>query len=131
MSLSFSAETDLPGGPDAARHARRFLRAELSGRVPEAVLEDAVLLATELVANGVRHGGAGAEDFVHLRVEGGPGLRIEVRDPGPSDPALVAPRSPDMARGGGLGLHIVNQVSSRWGVGPAGTRTSVWFELEP
>jgi len=129
MAGCFSAETDVPGGPDAAGHARRFLRTQLHGRVPEAVLEDAVLLTTELVANGVRHGGAGPAELVHLRVEGGAVVRIEVQDPGPTALAEVAPRAPDLDRGGGLGLHIVDRVSSRWGVGARGAGTSVWFEL--
>jgi anti-sigma regulatory factor (Ser/Thr protein kinase) len=129
MLLRFSLDVEVPGGPDAPRHARRFLRESLVDRVPATVLDDALLLVTELVANGVRHGGAGADAALHLRVEGGgAGLRVEVVDPG-RDGREVAPRRPDMAAGGGLGLHIVDRVASRWGVGD-GPGTAVWFELD-
>jgi anti-sigma regulatory factor (Ser/Thr protein kinase) len=129
MPHRFSLDADVPGGPDAPRHARRLVRDELRSRVPATVLEDAMLLVTELVANGVRHGGAGPGSALHLHVEGGAArLRVEVADPGP-DGRRVAPRRPDLEAGGGLGLHIVDRLSSRWGVG-VGPGTSVWFELD-
>jgi anti-sigma regulatory factor (Ser/Thr protein kinase) len=126
---AFSIEADLAGGTDAARRARELIRSELAGRVPGPVLADLALLLTELVANGVRHGGAGADSALHLRLERRPAaLRVEVGDPG-STPAPIAPRRPDGDGGGGLGLHIVELVASRWGV-HEGPSTSVWFELD-
>lgn len=128
MRLRFSIAADVPGGPDAPRHARRLIREGLADRVPATVLEDALLLVTELVANGVRHGGAGPDAALRLHVEGGGAwLRVEVVDPGAD--GRIAPRQPDMAAGGGLGLHIVDRLASRWGVGD-GPGTSVWFELD-
>ena len=56
---AFSVEADVEGGPLAASRARRLMRQELSSRIPANVLPDVALLLTELVANGVRHGGAG------------------------------------------------------------------------
>ena len=40
-----------------------------------------------------------------------------------------AQRPPDLDGGGGLGLHIVERVASRWGVRRS-PRVAVWFELD-
>jgi serine/threonine-protein kinase RsbW len=126
---AFSVEADVPGGQLAASRARRLMQHELAGRVPPSVLPDAALLLTELVANGVRHGGAGEGSALHVRFEGRPpALRVEVANPDHVG-RTVAPRTPDMSAGGGLGLHIVERVASRWGV-RAQPRTTVWFELD-
>ena len=126
---TFAVEADVPGGPHAASRARRLVHEELSGRVPDSVLSDAALLVTELVANGVRHGGAHPGAELHLRFEGRPpALRVEVLNPD-STAYLVAMRAPDLGGGGGLGLHIVERLASRWGV-REGRPTTVWFELD-
>jgi anti-sigma regulatory factor (Ser/Thr protein kinase) len=126
---AFSVEADVRGGPLAASRARRLMRAELAGRVPGGVLGDAALLLTELVANGVRHGGADDASELHVRIEARPAaVRIEVVNPDHA-PAGIGPRPPDMGGGGGLGLHIVDHVASRWGVREQ-PRTAVWFELD-
>ena len=126
---AFSVEADVPGGPSAASRARRLLQQELVGRVPVRILPDAALLLTELVANGVRHGGAGEGSELHVRFEGRPpALHVEVANPDHVG-GVVAPRPPDMAAGGGLGLHIVDRVASRWGVRER-PHTTVWFELD-
>jgi anti-sigma regulatory factor (Ser/Thr protein kinase) len=126
----FSVEADVTGGPQAAARARGLIRSELSGRVPRPLLRDVALLVTELVSNGVRHGGAGSRDALHLRVEGRPRrLMVEVVDPAANGAGAVAPRRADYAGGGGLGLQIVDRVASRWGVG-SGPGTSVWFEVD-
>jgi len=125
----FTVEADLPGGPNAAWRARRLVDSELSGRVPQTVLADVALLVTELVANGVQHGGAGRDAALRLLLEGRPPgqLRVEVANPGPAGD--VRPRQPDLLGGGGLGLHIVERVASRWGV-LTEPRTAVWFEVD-
>lgn len=126
---AFSVETDLRGGPRAGSRARRLLRQKLGGRVPVGLLRDAALLVTELVANGVRHGGADDGTQLRLRLEvRPPALRVEVENPHDA-PARVGIRRPDMRGGGGLGLHIVDRVASRWGVREH-PHTAVWFELD-
>jgi serine/threonine-protein kinase RsbW len=126
---AFSVEAEVPGGPHAAALARRLVERELAGRMPLDIVADACLLVTELVANGVRHGGATANRSLHLHLQGsGPGLHVEVFN---ADHARgrVAPRRPDITGGGGIGLHLVEELASRWGVRDA-SRTSVWFELD-
>jgi anti-sigma regulatory factor (Ser/Thr protein kinase) len=125
----FSVEADVRGGPHAAARARRVLHEELDGRVPAEVLDDVALLVTELVANGVRHGGAGADSALRLLFETRPpALHVEVINPDHA-PGAVAKRAPDLAGGGGLGLHIVERMASRWGVREE-PHTTVWFEVD-
>ena len=105
------------------------MQQELAGRVPQRILPDAALLLTELVANGVRHGGAGEGSELHVVFElRPPALHIEVANPDHIG-GVVTPRPPDMTAGGGLGLHIVERVASRWGVRER-PHTTVWFELD-
>jgi anti-sigma regulatory factor (Ser/Thr protein kinase) len=126
---AFSVEAQIPGGPNAAWRARRLAEGELRGRVPSAVLADLELLLTELVANGVRHGGGSEGTALHVRFEGRPpALHVEVDNPHVVQ-AVVGQRTPDLVGGGGLGLHIVERVASRWGVRER-PRTTVWFELD-
>jgi anti-sigma regulatory factor (Ser/Thr protein kinase) len=126
---AFSVEADVRGGPLAASRARRMMRDELTGRIPQSLMPDVALLLTELVANGVRHGGAHDGAELHVRFESRPrALHVEVENPDHL-PANVGLRAPDLVAGGGLGLHIVERVASRWGVRDQ-PRTAVWFELD-
>ena len=125
----FSAETDVRGGADAGARARRLICRELAGRLPPETLADVKLLVTELVANGVRHGGAHEGSTLLVRVSGDEAaVRIEVENPA-GTPGEPAPRPPDLDGGGGLGLHIVERVASRWGVRHS-PRVAVWFEVD-
>ena len=117
------------GGPDAGARARRLVDRELAQRLRPEALADVNLLVTELVANGVWHGGAHEGMTLHVRVSGDESaVRIEVENPAGAagDPAQ---RPPDLNGGGGLGLHIVERVASRWGVRRS-PRVAVWFELD-
>ena len=126
---AFSVEADVAGGPHAAARARRLVEIELAGRMPGDLLADVCLLVTELVANGVRHGGGDSGATLRLVMEGRrPGLHVEVVN---ADHAgrRITPRRPDLGGGGGIGLHLVERLASRWGVRdlPA---TAVWFEMD-
>jgi anti-sigma regulatory factor (Ser/Thr protein kinase) len=126
---AFSVQAQVSGGPSAASRARRFVERALAGRVPVRVVEDVELLVTELVANGVRHGGAGVGSSLHLRLEGGrPGLHVEVTNPDHAG-TVPARRAADLTGGGGMGLNIVEDLASRWGVRERPT-TTVWFDVD-
>jgi anti-sigma regulatory factor (Ser/Thr protein kinase) len=106
--------------------AARIVVGRLRGRVPALVLEDALLVVSELVTNGVCHSGA-CDGAIVVRVElTGTMVRLEVEDPGRG--GVVAPRAPDL--GGGFGLNLVQGVCERWGLERvAAGRTRVWGQL--
>lgn len=92
----------------------------------------AELLTSELVANAVLHpdGGAGREPEILLHIRRTDQLlRVEVHDHDPTPP--VAPNSPASLRDSGMGLHLVNELSSAWGHEPIPDQQgkAVWFEL--
>ncbi len=115
---------EVPCDHDAPAAVRQGLR-KLDGI--GAILSDAMLVASELVSNAVRHSGARERD--RLTVEGKVGrqsLRISVLDPGRSGRA-ARPRS-GAPHSGGFGLRLVEQLATRWGSDRAGGHR-VWAEL--
>jgi anti-sigma regulatory factor (Ser/Thr protein kinase) len=121
-------EAVLRPGPAAPATARAALTRWLSGHVPVEVLEDARLLASELVTNSLRHPEIPEDACLRLAVQLREGaLRVEVRDPGTT--GVIAPRKPDREHGGGFGLQLVDMIATRWGVNRTGG-TNVWFEVD-
>jgi len=106
----------------APRRARRALH---EARLPEDLEHTVDLLATELIANAVRHAHLeGDQRIVFAARFVGDFIRVEVADPGPGF-------NPEKARNGrGFGLRMVDKLASRWGVEPAGEGTRVWFEVD-
>jgi anti-sigma regulatory factor (Ser/Thr protein kinase) len=103
---------------------RRRLSAHFS-MLTRADLDDAVLAVSELITNAVLHG----DGPVEVRVSHRPGLlRVEVTDDGR---AVPLPRHAGLGDERGRGLHIVDAVTSRWGVAPkrSGRGKTVWFEV--
>jgi anti-sigma regulatory factor (Ser/Thr protein kinase) len=122
-----AASCDLAAEPASAAAARRVLTGMLPDR-GDAEFEIAELLTTELVANSVQHSGMGARDIVRLDVVVTDELiRIEVRDDGAG--FVPAARMPDSPIDSHWGLHLIEQLATRWGVA-AGPQTLVWVELE-
>lgn len=69
------SRTSLPSNALAAGGARRFVRSVLAGRtaaaaVPERIVDDALLLVSELVTNALMHAGTDIE--VVCRLQAGP-----------------------------------------------------------
>ena len=115
-------ETSLPRSVHAPRIARGLLGQWLPD-IAGAELEDAKLLASELVTNAFVHG----RGEIVLRAElDEDRLLVEVIDQGQGFERTVRQR--DFESVGGRGLGIVDTVASRWGI-HEGT-THVWFELE-
>jgi serine/threonine-protein kinase RsbW len=91
-------------------------------------LGDAMLVASELVTNAVRHSGCSADHSVDVRASlRGDRLLIAVHDPGISGQPAQA-RHGEQSRLGGWGLQIVEELADRWGSErPDGYR--VWAEF--
>ncbi|MFF5531813.1 SpoIIE family protein phosphatase [Streptomyces cinerochromogenes] len=109
--------------------ARSFVRDTLQGWGFADIVDDAVVLTSELVTNAVVHAGTHA-DVLCLRTEDG--VRIEVSDRYPerevplqNSPATMG--SPD--REGGRGLQLCAALATRWGVDYTPTHKNVWFQL--
>lgn len=117
------------GGAQAPERARRHVLAQLAGEVPAERASDAALIVSELVTNSVVHAGCGTQELLFVELTGLEGrLRIAVVDPGSGDePRMVPPRA-DAA--GGLGLRLVDQLSTAWGYARDTTgATRVWCEV--
>jgi anti-sigma regulatory factor (Ser/Thr protein kinase) len=125
-----ASQFDVGGGPEAIARARAALAEFLGDSVGSERLYDLQLLASEVVTNAVRHGGARQGERIDLRIAlVGDRVRLEVRDPGPGFHDIApAPSLPETDRGGGYGLYLVDLYSSDWGV--SGNEGScVWLEV--
>jgi anti-sigma regulatory factor (Ser/Thr protein kinase) len=120
-------ELHLAAELEAGSRARAAVRSWLSGRVADRLLDDALLIVTELVTNSVRHVESDVAAVVSVRVAvDGDVLRLEVEDCGTG--ATIARRAPDPHNGGGFGLHLVDVLAADWGIDRL-PRTRVWVEL--
>jgi anti-sigma regulatory factor (Ser/Thr protein kinase) len=93
-------------------------------RVDDQACEDALLVATELVANAVDHAQTPCVLTLSRDREG---LRITVRDFAPGQLPQLQPVDVTAARG--RGLQVVAAVSSEWGVTTVDGEKSVWAVL--
>jgi hypothetical protein len=89
----------------------------------ESVVDDAVLVVTELVTNAVLHGSAPIS--VEVSWTGGP-VRLEVGDASPIPPALRSYGSLALT---GRGLKVVNATATTWGIAAEGGGKVVWAEV--
>jgi anti-sigma regulatory factor (Ser/Thr protein kinase) len=88
--------------------------------------ETAVLLASELVSNAVRHARTGLVLELGLETYGS-WLRIEVLD---ADPQPPEPRTPAALDESGFGFVLIEALADTWGVRPATVGKAVWAELD-
>ena len=107
--------------PRAARQARRAL---VEAHIPEELEHTVGLLATELIANSLRHAGLQDDQKILFAARFVTDMvRVEVHDPGPGF-------DPDTRHTGrGYGLRMVDKLATRWGVERDGG-TRVWFEID-
>lgn len=110
--------------------ARAFVRDTLQGWGYTDVVDDAVVLTSELVTNAVIHAGTAA-DVLCLRTEDG--VRVEIADHYPEREIPLQPAALDlgsMDSENGRGLLLCAALASRWGVEYSPTRKHVWFQLD-
>jgi anti-sigma regulatory factor (Ser/Thr protein kinase) len=129
-----SSTMALPHGPSGVGEARRRLRAELyNAGAPEAVVDDAVLILSELLGNACRHarpienGGPASGLRAAWRLDERGLLTLEVTDGG--GPTRPIPSSPSLTAHGGRGLGIVGTLSLDWGVRDTPGEVTVWAML--
>ncbi len=119
------AELAVPEDAGSVQRARRFVSAQLARwSVDATVAGDAVLVASELVTNALRHGRAPRSLELELSPER---LWIAVGDAGPGRPRH-RPFATD--REGGRGLALLEALGADWGFEskPADGKR-VWCEL--
>jgi phosphoserine phosphatase RsbU/P len=123
----------LPNDRRTPAAARALVRSVLEEAGLDSLLNEALLLTTELSTNAVVH--AGTE--LDIEVAADPdGLTVTVTDfsPGPVEQLAVGPRNEKVDIGEvaerGRGLLLVDHFASRWGTVHEGTGKGVWFRLE-
>ena len=117
-----SSSMAVPHGPAGVGEARHRMRDQLrSGGVAETVIDDAVLILSELLSNACRHGRplgdalAGDGDVrAAWRVDPSGRLTVEVTDGG--GPTRPVPATPSVTARGGRGLNIITALAEDWGV---------------
>ncbi|MEV4703525.1 SpoIIE family protein phosphatase [Actinoplanes sp. NPDC049316] len=123
----------LPNDRRTPAAARALVRSVLEETGLDALVNEALLLTTELSTNAVVH--AGTELDMEVAADPG-GLTVTVTDfaPGPVEELAVGPRNEKSEIGEvaerGRGLLLVDHFASRWGTVHEGTGKGVWFRLE-
>ncbi|GAA0310625.1 SpoIIE family protein phosphatase [Streptomyces polychromogenes] len=130
MITARAAASFTPQGRSVAA-ARAFVRDTLQGWGFADIVDDAVVLTSELVTNAVVHAGTQAE-VLCLRAEDG--VRVEIADRYPERELPL--RHPDERpyadpdRESGRGLMLCAALATRWGVEYTATHKHVWFRLD-
>jgi PAS domain S-box-containing protein len=124
-----AAATFEPVGRSVAT-ARGFVRDTLQGWGLSELIEDAVVLTSELVTNAVVHAGTTAEVRCLRDTDG---VRVEVVDRHPERELPLAEVSRgrlDLSSEGGRGLLLCAALATRWGVDYTTADKCVWFRLD-
>ena len=133
-----SSSMAVPHGPAGVGQARHRMREQLrSHGVSDSVVDDAVLILSELLSNACRHGrplgwqterGDGAVRAA-WRVDRTGGLTVEVTDGG--GPTRPVPATPSVTARGGRGLNIIGALAQEWGVrDDASGEVTVWVLVD-
>lgn len=109
--------------PDACRQARQLVHQACTAWHRREAAATAALIATELVANVVRHAHTTMEFTMALR-DGR--MCLAVRD---GSRRLPYPAEPTLQDSGGRGLRLVRDLTESWGVLPVSDGKVVWTHL--
>ncbi|BDM71832.1 hypothetical protein HEK616_53190 [Streptomyces nigrescens] len=129
MITARAAATFEPVGRSVAT-ARAFVRDTLQGWGCADIIDDAVVLTSELVTNAVVHAGTAA-DVLCQRNDVGVKISVADRYPEREIPLQNAGQvivHPD--REGGRGLLLCGALAARWGVEYSAAQKYVWFQLD-
>ncbi|MBT2490455.1 ATP-binding protein [Streptomyces sp. ISL-96] len=131
-----SSSMAVPHGPAGVGEARRRMRDELRiNGLSDSVIDDAVLILSELLSNSCRHGRplgqaeVGDGDIrAAWRVDATGRLTVEVTDGG--GPTRPVPATPSVTARGGRGLNIITALAQDWGVrDSAAGEVTVWVNV--
>jgi CheY-like chemotaxis protein/anti-sigma regulatory factor (Ser/Thr protein kinase) len=115
---------ELPRELTSVRLARRFVADRLRTWGLEALLDDALLVTSELTANAITHAGSACRIRLALNDTA---LRIDVVDGGEGTPE---PQPPSATEEHGRGLHLVAAMTTAWGLEEVpGDGKVVWAEF--
>ncbi|HEY1741343.1 MAG TPA: ATP-binding protein [Acidimicrobiia bacterium] len=108
----------------APRRARSLVVDSLAQWDRDDLLDPAILVVSELVANAVRYGGA---DLTVALARDHDGVRIAVGDTGPADPTM-----PEVDRRalGGRGVRLIAALASDWGYRHKDSGKIVWAIID-
>ncbi len=120
LRTTFAPEERSPGA------ARRIVSSALIDAGLDQVLDEALLLTTELVTNALVYGGT--EVVLDLDIEDDT-LKVQVSDRGHGHVGFAD--APSVHREGGRGIHLVDALASAWGTRHSAEGKTVWFELGP
>jgi anti-sigma regulatory factor (Ser/Thr protein kinase) len=119
--------------PGAPREARAWIANTLRGLLPvgprtDELLQDVLIVVSELVTNAVRHGRPDVAGPRLRLLAGESAVRVEVRNRGrafalPTERAALLDES-------GRGLEVVRHLARAVGVDDEGATVSVWAVLE-
>ncbi|WP_019873589.1 SpoIIE family protein phosphatase [Sporichthya polymorpha] len=104
--------------------ARQIVHSAVTDAGLDHLLDEALLLTTELVTNALVHGGTAVDLQVEVDDDR---LRVEVSDRG--DGRVLMGATPGDDREGGRGIWLVDALSSAWGTRNSPAGKTVWFEL--
>jgi anti-sigma regulatory factor (Ser/Thr protein kinase) len=121
-------EMPLTARPEAGHEARAAMSECVSELQPVRQFE-ALLMATEVITNALKHAALRPPAELVLRVEErGRHLRITIEHPGETfeaDPGLPPTHQP-----GGRGLYFVDTLADEWAIEtPSEGLVRVWFEI--
>jgi DNA-binding NarL/FixJ family response regulator len=118
------AFVDLPLSLTSVAAARRFVEERMKEWRVEQLLDDALMVSSELVTNAVTHARSSCRIRLSLNVAR---LRIDVLDAGAGTPE---PQPPSETEEHGRGLYMVDAVTTAWGLEDVpGKGKLVWAEL--
>ena len=117
------SRTALPGQATSAAEARRFVAARLADAGLDGMIDTAVLLVSELVANAVLH--AHTDLVLVVRIDDELAT-VEVHDGSVGAPTV---KDYSSLSGTGRGLVLVEALADGWGTERTHGGKFVWFEL--